>query len=94
MKTVKTTITTALVLISLNAFAQEKPKEIKTPKYKIVGKEIVKIENEDNKFFEKTDYTHTVEDSIKEVFKTTKGKLFVFKFSKKTGKKYKFFFSI
>lgn len=87
MKTLKTTITTTLILLSLNAYSQEKE-----PTHKIVGNEIVKIDTEE--LTEKTNLTHKIGDVTFEVFKNKKGRLFVFKISKKTGKKYKYYFNI
>lgn len=87
MKTLKTTIATALILMSLNAYSQEKE-----PTHKIVGNEIVKIETEET--LEKTNLTHKIGDTVLEVFKNKKGRLFVFKVSKKTGKRYKYYFNI
>lgn len=84
----KTTLTTLALFTTLAIFAQEKK-----PTHKIINNEIVKIEKSTNTV-EETNLTHTIADKVYKVYKNTKGRLFIFKTSKKTGKEYRYYFEL
>lgn len=77
----KIIINIALIL-SMTMNAQEKPT------YKVVGKEIVKVEQPKQKA-KKTELTYTIKDSVYPVYETFKGGYYIIRKSKKTGNEYK-----
>lgn len=80
----KKTIITIALLLSLTMNAQEKPT------YKVVGNKIVKVEGP-KQGAKKTELTYTIKDTTYPVYQTSKGKYYVIRKSKKTGKEYKMY---
>ena len=72
--------------MAISVSSQEKPT------YKVVGKEIVKIESEaQKKAPTKTDLTYKIKDEVYPVYQTSKGGYFIIRTSKKSGKEYRMY---
>ena len=78
--------------MSLTGNAQEKQKDT-TPQYEIVGNKVVKIKDK-SKDPVKTKLIHTIKGVDYPVWKSARGKYFIIRTSKKSGKQYKQYLKI
>lgn len=62
--------------------------------YKIVGDKLVKVETTTAKADEKTELTVTIKDVTYPVYESARGKFYIIRTSKNTGKKYKQYLKI
>ena len=84
----KNLLITIALLLSMTMNAQEKPT------YKVVGKEIVKIDRVNQvakKEAIKTDLTYKIKDTVYQVYQTSKGGYYINRVSKKSGKSYRMY---
>lgn len=79
-----------IVLIIVLTFIATAGAQTKTPNYKIVGNEIVKVTAvKESEPSTQTRLRHKIKDSVFVVWKSPRGAFYIWRTSKNTGKKYK-----
>ena len=86
----------AAILITAGAAAQDSKREQQKPTYIIVGDKLQKKEYDSQAKQEpvQTEWSLQIKDSTYTVWKGTKGSYYIWRTSKKTGKKYKQYLKI